>query len=101
MKILYAGAATSLNVSGTGVHMKIIDYLSIGLPIVATFKSFEGIPLYSLRGYPLAILDPNKDRLIEKIFQLIRKTKGPLSGKASLPTWDEEAKILINFLSKF
>ncbi|MGC9113359.1 glycosyltransferase [Acidilobus sp.] len=93
-----ADVAVSLNVSGTGVHMKVIDYLSAGLVLVATPKSLEGIPAVALEGYPLALVSPGSD-LGETVATLAERARGPFSGRAKLPTWDEQASKLLNFLS--
>lgn len=94
-----ADAAVSLNVSGTGVHMKVLDYLSAGLPLIVTPKSLEGLPLRALEGYPVAIVRPGKSDLGRVVANLIERRRGPFSGRASLPTWDEQAEKLLSFLS--
>jgi hypothetical protein len=84
-----ADVALSLNVSGTGIHMKVLDYLSAGLPLIATPKSIAGIPKNSLKGYPLIVIEPNNFiNLGELVINLTSKFNGPQSGKAILPTWD-------------
>jgi glycosyltransferase involved in cell wall biosynthesis len=93
-----ADVAIALNVSGTGVHMKVIDYLSAGLPLVATPKSLEGIPAVALKGYPLVLASPDID-LGEAVATLAGKARGPFSGRAKFPTWDEQASRLLDFLS--
>ena len=94
-----ADVAVSLNVSGSGVHMKVIDYLSAGLPLVATPKSLEGLPIEALRGYPLKLAKPPKDDVVKVVVELAELRRGPFSGKANLPTWDEQAERLVRFLS--
>mgnify|MGYP001770719675 CR=1 FL=1 len=87
--------AVSLNVSGTGVHMKVLDYLSAGLPLVATPKSLEGLPPEALRGYPLRLVRPPGDdvgRAVAELAELLRR--GLFSGKTSLPMWGEQAEKL-------
>lgn len=93
-----ADVAVALNVSGTGVHMKVMDYLSAGLPLVATPKSLEGILAAALKGYPLALAIPGID-LGEAVANLAGRARGPFSGRAKLPTWDEQASRLLDFLS--
>ena len=94
-----ADVAVSLNVSGTGVHMKVLDYLSAGLPLVATPKSLEGLPLEALRGYPLRLVRPPSDNVGKAVAEMAELRRGPFSGKAGLPTWDEQAERLVRFLS--
>ena len=94
-----ADVAVSLNVSGTGVHMKVLDYLSAGLPLVATPKSLEGLPLEALRGYPLRLVRLPGDDVGRAVAELAELRRGPFSGKAGLPTWDEQAEKLVRFLS--
>ncbi|MGC9113430.1 hypothetical protein, partial [Acidilobus sp.] len=77
--------------------MKVIDYLSAGLPLVATPKSLEGIPAAALKGYPLVLASPDID-LGEAVATLAGRTRGPFSGRAKLPTWDEQASRLLDFL---
>jgi hypothetical protein len=55
-----ADAAIAPVVSSTGVHMKVIDYLSAGLPLIATPKALEGLPLRALSEYPLLLMKFNK-----------------------------------------
>jgi glycosyltransferase involved in cell wall biosynthesis len=97
-----ADVALSLNVSGTGIHMKVLDYLSAGLPLIATPKSIAGIPKNSLKGYPLIVIEPNNFiNLGELVINLTSKFNGPQSGKAILPTWDEQAELFVRKLNSF
>ena len=97
-----ANVALSLNVSGTGVHMKVLDYLSAGLPIIATPKSLSGIPKASLKDYPLVTIEPNNFINLGKIVSdLNSEFSGPLSGKASLPTWEESAEHFVRKINDF
>jgi hypothetical protein len=41
---------------GTGVHMKVIDFLSTGLPLNATPKASEDLTLHALSEYPLLVI---------------------------------------------
>ena len=50
-----ADAAIAPIISGKGIHMKIIDYLSAGLPLITTPKAPEGLQVQALTGYPLLI----------------------------------------------
>ena len=93
-----ADVAISLNISGSGVHMKVIDYLSAGLPLVATPKSLEGLPTEALRGYPLKLVRPPKEDITKAVVELAELRRGPFSGRANLPTWDEQAEKLLKFL---
>jgi len=51
-----ADAAIAPVISGTDVHMKVIDYLSAGLPLNATPKAPEGLPPHALSEYPLLLI---------------------------------------------
>ena len=94
-----ADVAIALNLSGSGVHMKVIDYISAGLPLVATLKSLEGLPIEALRGYPLKLVRPPKEDITKAVVELAELRRGPFSGRANLPTWDEQAENLLRFLS--
>ena len=58
-----ADVAVSLNVSGTGIHMKVLDYISAGLPLVVTPKSLEGLLPEALRGYLLRLVRLSGDHV--------------------------------------
>jgi hypothetical protein len=77
--------------------MKVIDYLSAGLPLVATPKSLEGILAAALKGYPLVLASQDID-LGEAVATLAKRMREPFSGRAKLPTWDEQTSRLLDFL---
>ena len=92
-----ADASIAPLVSGTGISMKVLDYLSAGLPLIATPYALRGIPINSLVNYPIKIID-TKTNLGEAINQLLMKARGPFSGKANLPTYEELAKIILKII---
>jgi glycosyltransferase involved in cell wall biosynthesis len=96
-----ADAAIAPIISGTGIHMKVIDYLSAGLPLITTPKALEGLPLHALSEYPLLLIKSNiinnidLGKLISKF--LLRK-RGPFSGQAKIPTYDVLARSFLNII---
>lgn len=55
---------------GSGTRLKVLDYMSMGLPIVTTKKGIEGIE--AVNGEHVIIVDDVNESFIEAIVQLIR-----------------------------
>jgi len=55
---------------GTGVRMKMFDYMGAGLPIIATAKSIEGIEIEN--GRHAIIVDSLDNEVVESILLLVR-----------------------------
>lgn len=95
-----ADAAIAPIISGTGTHMKVIDYLSAGLPLITTPKALEGLPVQALTGYPLLLIKHaiNNIDLGKLIKKFLLQKRGPFSGQAKIPTYDDLARSFLNII---
>jgi len=81
--------------------MKVIDYLSAGLPLIATPKALEGLPLHALSEYPLLLIKFNNINNIDLgalINEFLLQKRGPFSGQAKIPTYDVLARSFLNII---
>ena len=60
-------------ISGSGVKIKIFDYMSVGLPVVTTKNGIEGIKAEN--GKHVVVVDTVNQNFIDAILDLSRNTK--------------------------